>query len=89
MMGIGQIARLPHRMGQAVHPRRPAPIERGQIAGMVQRVALSILRPFQKIDAAHEFPPADDLANEPFDRIQGGMAARIRRFGALANFQRE
>ena len=69
VMGIGHVPRLPHRMAHAGHPRLAPPIDRRQGAGMPQRVAPHVIGALQRPDAAHEFPPADDLPDEPLCRI--------------------
>ena len=49
---------------------------------MVERVALWVVRAFAKVDAPHVFAPADDLADEPFDRVQRRVAFFVSVFGS-------
>ncbi len=88
MMRIGVIAGLSHRLRHAVHPRGRTPIDRRQVAVMPQHVARGIVRPFQEIDAAHVFAPADDLADESFRRIQADLARGMGVGGGLAHLHR-
>jgi len=66
--------KTPDGMGEAVHLRLAAPVERGEPALLVELVAAGVVGAFEEIDAAHVFPPADDLADEALDGIERGAA---------------
>ena len=66
---------------------------------MAQRVSRGVIGAFAEIDATDIFAPADDLADEPVDRVQrsgtfdpgplGGLADLERSKGACVQMRRK
>ena len=69
MVRVGHIAGLRDRMLHTGHFGGCTPINRRQIAGLAQPVLRRIVRTVVKIDSAHKFAPADDLANKSLGGI--------------------
>jgi hypothetical protein len=55
---------------------------------VAERVAGGIVRAFEEVDAAHEFPPADDLADEALDRVERRAALAPLGLGPAADLER-
>jgi hypothetical protein len=55
---------------------------------MPQRVARGVAGAFEEVDAAHELAPADDLADEPLDRVERRPARPPFRLGPAADLER-
>ena len=70
-MPPGVLEHLVDAVAQAVHVRLAGPVEVGQIAVLSQAVAQTVSGALVVINAADELPPADDLAHEALDAVQG------------------
>ena len=88
MVGVGVAARLGDDVGDAGHVGLARPVEPRQGPIGVEEVAPRIVRHLQPVDAAHEFPPAQDLADEAFDGVQRRATRAILALGAAAGVER-
>ena len=88
MMIVGVIDRTVNRLGDATHFRlaRIGPLGQGAIRP--EEVDLSVLGHFEPVDAVDKLPPAEDLADESLDRVEGGFTVAVGFFRALDAFER-
>jgi hypothetical protein len=84
VMGIGMLLRRADGLGHAAHVGLAGPVEGGERALRFEIIRFRIGRHAQPVEAAHIFAPADDLADEALDGVQG----RIRRHRRIADLAR-
>ena len=74
---IAVLERLADDILQAVHVRFAVPEESGQGCIGLERIPLEIARHLRPVETAHEFAPAEDLAHEPLDGSDRGIACPV------------
>ena len=90
VVGVAELKRLPDRVAQAGHLGVTRPEKRRQRAGRAEGVDRRVVRHAQPVDAAHEFPPTQDLADKPLrarQRRPAGAVGRLRRRHDLARIE--
>ncbi len=90
MVGIGVAGRGVDGLVHAAHLCIAGPVEPGQLTAVAQTVFPGVTGHQQPVDAAHEFPPADDLADKAFHGIQrrpAGVPGPYRFFTHLHGIQ--
>ena len=74
VMGIGLVPRLRDHGLEAGHISLNRPVEIGKRARGAERIHRAIAGHGEPVDAAHIFPPADDLPDEALRRVKRGVA---------------
>ncbi len=80
MVRVAEVQGLPEGLLQAAHVCRAAPEPVRQRALRRERIVLTVARHVQPVDAAHVFPPAENLPDETLGTGQGtatGAPARL------------
>ena len=88
VVGVALLDDVAHGVRNAGHIRFAVPQQRRYGLVVVQGVAVGVARHMRPVDAAHELPPAQDLAHEALDAVQRRLPLVIGRDRGIHRFPR-